>query len=57
MSHSSNYLQSSLKFPEKSIQNPDTENDVTFFKELIQDFHNRMINAGSFDNFENLSIK
>src|SRR6266498_628811 len=69
MSHSSNYSQPSLKFPEKAIQTSDTNNETstkflpfgnnetTFSKELIKDFYNRIINTNSFDNFEDLSIE
>src|SRR6266540_7554536 len=68
MSHSSNYLQSSLKFSEKSIQISDidnkasnkfmhSENDYTFFKKFVKDFYNRIINTDSFETFENLSVK
>ncbi len=34
-----------------------SENDGTYFKELIENFYDIIINTGSFDNFENLSIK
>ncbi len=68
MSHSSNYLQSSLKFSENPIQTLDTdnetptismpsENNAKFFEEFINAFYNRIISTDSFDNFEVLSIK
>ena len=66
MSNLSDYMQSSLKFSEKTIQTPDTENEVptklitsngTFFKEFIKGFYKKIIYTDSFDDFENLSIE
>src|SRR5688572_27555201 len=62
------YSPSSIEFSKKIIQTSDVDNETptkflssedyrTFFKELIKDFYNRIINTNSFDDFENLSIE
>ena len=68
MSNSSNYIQSSLKFPETSNTHDETptklipfknnnETCLKFLKEFVIGFYNEIINTDSFDKFEDSSIK
>src|SRR6266540_3593113 len=61
MSNSSNYskkiIQTLNTGNEISTKFIPSENGEAFFRELIENFYNRIINTDSFDNFENLSIE
>src|SRR4051794_37395930 len=51
-------MSSSLEKTIKSLSaNILSENDKTFFKELIKGFHDKIINTDSFESFESSAIK
>src|SRR6266542_1614806 len=61
MSNSSNHSKKTIQTlntdNEISTKFIPSENDEAFFRELIENFHNRIVNTDSFDNFENLLIE
>src|SRR6266498_4794092 len=61
MSNSSNHSKKTIQTlntdNEISTKFIPSENDEAFFRELIENFYNRIINTNSFDNFEDLSIE